>query len=160
MSDPAQVTTPSAPPPDTIPPSQPTNLTATAPTATRVDLGWTASTDNVGVTAYDIYRGGNFLVSVGAVTTYTDSTVQPNTTYGYTVLARDAANNPSPMSDPAQVTTPPAGRTYVFSDGFESANLSNGLRAAGSSRRTCCNMPGVGRSRAIRPMAPHTPRSS
>ena len=46
---------------DTIPPSQPTNLTATAPTATRVDLGWTASTDNVGVTAYDIYRGGNFL---------------------------------------------------------------------------------------------------
>ena len=124
MSDPAQVTTPSTSPPDSTPPSQPTNLSASAPTATRVELSWTASTDDVGVSAYDVFRDGNLLDSVGAVTTYTDDTVQANTTYSYTVQARDAAGNPSIMSDPAQVTTPPAARTYVFSDGFESANLS------------------------------------
>ena len=96
---------------DTTQPSQPTNLTATAPSSTRVDLGWTASTDNVGVSGYDVYRDGTLLDSVGAVTTYTDGTVQPNTTYSYSVQARDAAGNVSLMSDPAQVTTPPAART-------------------------------------------------
>ena len=42
--------------PDTTPPSTPTGLTATAASATQVNLSWTASTDNVGVTGYQVER--------------------------------------------------------------------------------------------------------
>ena len=42
--------------PDTSPPSAPTGVTATAVSATRIDLGWTASTDDVGVAGYRVER--------------------------------------------------------------------------------------------------------
>jgi chitodextrinase len=105
------------PPPDTTPPSKPVGVTANA-VAGRVDLGWQAATDDVAVTGYDIVRNGNPLVSVGAVTTYADTSVAPNTSYTYTVRARDAAGNSSPFSDPVTVTTPaapPAPQTVTFS---------------------------------------------
>jgi chitodextrinase len=95
------------PPPDTTPPSKPTGLTANA-VAGRVDLAWQAATDEVAVTGYDIFRNGAPLASIGAVTTYADTSVAPATTYTYTVRARDAAGNTSPLSDPASVTTPSA----------------------------------------------------
>src|SRR5690606_16827264 len=91
---------------DTEAPTAPTNLTATAVAPTQVDLAWTASTDNVGVTGYDIYRNGGLLTTIGAQTSYSDTTVSPATTYSYEVKARDAAGNVSPASDPASVTTP------------------------------------------------------
>jgi chitodextrinase len=99
------ITIGSPPPADTTAPSKPTGLMATA-VGGRVDLRWNAATDNVGVTGYDIFRNGSLLASVGAVTTYADTTVAPATLYTYTVRARDAANNVSPESDPAVVTTP------------------------------------------------------
>jgi Fibronectin type III domain len=102
------------PPPDTTPPSDPTNLIAVAVSPTRVDLTWTASTDNVGVTNYDIYRNGSPLVSVGAVTTYSDTTAAPSTTYNYEVRARDAAGNPSGFSNESTVTTPAAPSVLTF----------------------------------------------
>jgi uncharacterized delta-60 repeat protein len=104
LSDPATATTPA--PPDTEVPTIPTGLSATAMSPTRVDLSWTASTDNVGVTGYEIFRNGSLLDSVGSVTAYSDTTVSPSTTYSYQVRARDAAGNPSGLSNTATVTTP------------------------------------------------------
>jgi hypothetical protein len=70
-------------------------------------MAWNASTDNVGVVAYDIERDGSPLVSVdGATLDFTDSTVAPDTSYRYEVFARDAAGNTSGMSNPLDVTTP------------------------------------------------------
>ena len=62
-------------------------------------LTWTAATDNIGVTAYDIYRNGIFLVTVGpTVTSYTDSTVATGVRNTYQVAARDLAGNTTSAS--------------------------------------------------------------
>lgn len=91
---------------DTSPPTAPTNLNASTPTTTSVALTWTAGTDNIRVTGNDIYRDGSKLVSVGAVTSYTDSTVAAGSTHTYAVLAKDAAGNSSPLSNSVTATTP------------------------------------------------------
>jgi hypothetical protein len=119
-SNTALVTTPSL---DQAPPNPPTNLAAVAPSSTRVDLTWTAATDDVGVTGYDIFRGGSKIGSAGAnATAYSDTTVASSTQYSYTVQARDAAGNSSVDSNVATVTTPSAG--VLFADDFESGSLS------------------------------------
>ncbi|MGY0007830.1 discoidin domain-containing protein [Micromonospora sp. I033] len=84
---------------DTQPPSAPGNLALTEPAADQVRLTWTASTDNVGVTGYDVYANGTLRTSVGASTlTYTDT--QPaGATVSYYVRARDAAGNQSASSN-------------------------------------------------------------
>jgi chitodextrinase len=92
---------------DTTAPSAPTNLTAAPPSSTRVDLSWTASSDNVAVTGYKVFRGGSE-VGTASGTTYSDTSVQAGTSYGYTVKAYDAAGNLSPVSNTANVTTPAA----------------------------------------------------
>lgn len=95
--------------PDTIPPSYPQNVTATAVSSTRVNLTWTASTDNVGVTGYQVQRTtGTTTVTLGTSTTasYTDATAAPHTTYTYKIIAFDAAGNKSYTSGGAWVTTP------------------------------------------------------
>ena len=94
--------------PDTTPPSAPTGLTATAMSSSRVDLAWTAATDDVGVSGYEVYRDGALLATVGPTTSYSDTTVAALTTYEYKVKARDAAGNVSDFSNAALVTTPPA----------------------------------------------------
>src|SRR5205814_42362 len=73
-----------------------------------VALAWDASTDDVGVTGYDVVRDGTVIGSV-AGTSYTDGTVAPSTTYSYAVRAKDAAGNTSAASAPVPVTTPPGG---------------------------------------------------
>lgn len=97
--------------PDTQPPTTPTNLQATAVSSSRVNLSWTASTDNLVVTAYDLYRNGLPLTSVGAVTAYADTTVVASTTYQYQVRARDAAGNVSGFSNTTTVKTPTSSPT-------------------------------------------------
>ncbi len=92
------------PPPggsDTTKPSIPGGLTATASVG-QVALNWNASTDNVGVTGYRIYRGGTQIGTVGTTTSYTDTSVAANTAYSYTVRAEDAAGN---LSDPSTAAT-------------------------------------------------------
>lgn len=90
---------------DTTPPSTPTDLTASA-SGTSVTLRWTAATDNVGVSDYDIRRDGQVVTSVpGSTTTYTDSALAPNRRYAYAVVARDAQDNVSPPSTTVEVTT-------------------------------------------------------
>lgn len=93
---------------DTQAPSVPTGPRVTGTTSSSASLAWTASTDNVGVTAYDVYRDG---VQVGATsgTTLTDSGLSAATTYGYRVRARDAAGNASAQSAAVSATTTSGG---------------------------------------------------
>jgi chitodextrinase len=93
-----------APAPDTQAPSAPTNLSATATSSTQINLSWTASTDNVGVTGYRILRGGT-QVGTSATTSFSNTGLTPSTAYNYTVTAVDAAGNVSAPSAVASVTT-------------------------------------------------------
>jgi Zn-dependent metalloprotease/chitodextrinase len=89
---------------DTTPPSNPTNLAASNVTQTTVDLSWNASTDNVGVTGYEVFEGGTILGSVtGTAAQVTGLTA--STSYSFTVRAFDAAGNNSGFSNTVNVTT-------------------------------------------------------
>jgi acid phosphatase type 7 len=103
----AIVTTPG----DTTPPSAPTNLAASAASNT-VQLTWSASTDNVGVTGYQVFRNGSQIATAPS-TTYTDTSVQGATTYTYTVSATDAAGNVSAASNAVSLTTPSGILSFV-----------------------------------------------
>ncbi|MDQ1700618.1 MAG: hypothetical protein QOG34_2481, partial [Frankiaceae bacterium] len=89
---------------------------------TEIDLGWTAATDDVGVTAYKILRNGGVLTTVsGSTSSYQDRSVAGDNSYSYTVQAVDAAGNSSPNSNFASAATP---HQSLFVDGFESGGLS------------------------------------
>jgi chitodextrinase len=128
QSMPASATTPATP--DTSAPSTPTGLTATAVSSSRIDLTWTASTDNVGVTRYRLYRNGAFLTLLGNVTSYQNNGLSASTTYSYTVQAIDAAGNASGQSAPASATTPPqsANGTAILTWDPVTAPTLNGYR--------------------------------
>src|SRR5437773_2613566 len=104
-SDPVTVTVSNGPPPDTTPPSVPTGLTASAVSSSKINLSWTASFDNVGVSGYRVYRGGTQIATTSA-TSFANTGLAPSTTYSYTVAAYDAAGNVSAQSSPASATTP------------------------------------------------------
>ncbi|SNX65192.1 fibronectin type III domain protein [Streptomyces sp. TLI_55] len=93
---------------DTQAPTAPTSLRSTGKTSSTVSLAWNASTDNVGVTAYDIYSGSNQVLSVSG-TTATVSGLSASTAYTFTVKARDAAGNTSAASNAVSVTTDAGG---------------------------------------------------
>lgn len=93
------------PPADTQAPSAPTNLSASAPDGTKVNLVWTASTDNVGVAGYQIFKGGNQITTVSS-TNYTDTNVTSGASYSYTVRAYDNTGNISADSNTATITIP------------------------------------------------------
>ncbi|MGB6496515.1 MAG: Ig-like domain-containing protein, partial [Candidatus Acidiferrum sp.] len=93
---------------DTTPPSVPTGLTATAVSSSQINLSWTASTDNVGVTGYNVYRNGS-KIGTSTTTSYSDSGLTASTSYTYTVSAYDAAGNTSAQSAGASATTQAAG---------------------------------------------------
>lgn len=97
-----------APDQDTQSPTSPTNLSATAPDSTKVNLSWGASTDTIGVGSYQVYRNSTLIGSQpnSSLTSYTDSTVVAGTTYTYSVTAKDTAGNTSPMSNTASVVVP------------------------------------------------------
>jgi chitodextrinase len=100
-------------PADTSPPAAPTGLAATSVASTEVDLGWNASTDDAGVTAYRVYRNGTQVGTTGGLT-YADKSAQPSTAYTYTVAAVDAALNESTASNAVNVTTPAPVTTLTF----------------------------------------------
>ncbi|XVQ85689.1 fibronectin type III domain-containing protein [Microbispora siamensis] len=89
---------------DTTAPSVPAGLRVTGTTSSSVSLAWNASTDDVGVTGYQVYRGSQLVTTVTG-TTYTDGGLASGTTYSYTVRARDAAGNVSAASAAVSATT-------------------------------------------------------
>ncbi len=112
---------------DTQAPTAPNNLTASNITQTSVDLSWTASSDNVGVTGYEVYQDGNLLGTVSTTAAQVTG-LNPATTYTFFVKAKDAAGNLSPASNQISVTTLPdntgggctGGITaYPYYEGFE-----------------------------------------
>jgi calcineurin-like phosphoesterase family protein len=94
---------------DLVAPSTPTGVTATVIGSNHVNIMWNPSTDNVGVTAYRVYRGGVAIGTVGGhATGSADFGASPSTSYTYTVDATDGTGNRSPQSGPASATTPPS----------------------------------------------------
>lgn len=91
---------------DTQPPSAPTSPRVGGLTCRTVTLAWNASTDAVGVTAYDVYHDGQLMTSVGGSTLSTSLTVVPGATWGLYVNARDAAGNVSQASATVTITPP------------------------------------------------------
>jgi len=89
---------------DTEAPSAPTNLSANNVTETTVDLSWNASSDNVGVTGYDVYQGSSLLGNVTGTTAQITG-LTANTTYNFYVEAKDAEGNISAASNTVSVTT-------------------------------------------------------
>ena len=94
---------------DTQPPTVPTGLMATAVSSSQINLSWTASTDNVGVTGYKVFRGGTQLATITSGTSYQDTGLTASTTYSYTVSAYDAAGNNSAQTSAVSATTQAAG---------------------------------------------------
>ncbi|HTQ58129.1 MAG TPA: fibronectin type III domain-containing protein [Bryobacteraceae bacterium] len=106
-SQPVNVTTT-----DVTPPTPPGNLAATALACTYVKLTWTASQDNTQISNYKIYMGStpSNMIQIGTMpgnmTTYSDQSVNPATTYYFGVAAADSGGNLSYMSTPVAITTP------------------------------------------------------
>ncbi len=115
-------------PADTQPPTVPANLTASPIGSGRIDLAWSASTDNLGVTGYRVERcqgaGCSNFAEVGTASTnaFSDTGLTPSTSYSYRVRATDAAANLSGYSNVASGTTQPAViaglvASYAFGEG-------------------------------------------
>ena len=110
----ADMAAPLGGPPDTTVPSQVSGLVASAVSSSRVDLSWSAASDNVGVTGYEVERcQGAGCSSFAAVTTvstlsWSDTGRSPGTSYSYRVRARDAAGNTGAYSSVATAVTPAA----------------------------------------------------
>lgn len=102
------------PVPDTMAPSAPTNLTASAISSSQILLNWTAATDNIGVAGYRVERcqGSDCTTFVQTatptITSYADSGLSASTTYVYRARAADAAGNLSAYSMSASAATPVA----------------------------------------------------
>jgi chitodextrinase len=111
--------------PDTTAPSTPAGLTATAVSSSQINLSWAAATDNVGVTGYNVFRGGMLIATLGAVTTFQNNGLAASTTYSYTIRARDAAGNVSGESISANATTRAPNTTAILMwDPVTATNLS------------------------------------
>jgi hypothetical protein len=94
---------------DSQSPTMPTGLAATAVSYDQVNLSWNASTDNVGVSGYRIFRNGSLVASSVTAPSFSDTGLTGNAAYNYQVAAYDAVGNLSQWSaPPVSVMTPPA----------------------------------------------------
>ena len=131
----ASATTPT---PDTQAPTQPGTLSATAVSATEVDLAWGAATDNVGVTGYQLERcsGASCTtfaqIATPTATSYKDTAVAASTSYSYRVRATDAAGNLSPYTNTASASTPAAPAGLVAAYGFDEGSGTTVSDASGN----------------------------
>jgi len=125
--------------PDTTALSTPTGFTSTAVSSNQINLSWDASTDDIGVTGYNVYRDGVFLKSVTGTST-SDTGLNPDIEYCYTVSAYDAAGNESGQSSEACATTQTPTdvseiiRVSVASDGTQGNNHSVSSSISGDGR--------------------------
>ncbi|WP_199041829.1 cellulose binding domain-containing protein [Glycomyces salinus] len=114
---------------DTEPPTAPTGLTVTATTSGSVSLSWDASSDDTGVTGYDVHRDGTAVLDVSG-TSATVTGLEPATTYEFTVTARDAAGNASAAGGPVTATTDAGGGSGDTIDVATGAELEAALADA------------------------------
>ncbi|MES2117719.1 MAG: carbohydrate binding domain-containing protein [Pseudomonadota bacterium] len=117
---------------DTTAPSAPSGLSATAIGSNTVTLNWTASTDNVGVAGYYVYRNGVQIASVATGTSYTDNTVAASTSYSYTVQAYDAMVNVSAASTALAVTTSGGACQVAFTIANANTSMGQNLYVVGN----------------------------
>ncbi len=116
-------------PADTSGPTAPTNLTAVGSNSTTINLSWTASTDNVGVVGYNVFRdGGGTPIATVSATNFSDTGLGISSTHSYTVKAFDGANNSSLASNTATATT--------LGNDTTPPTVPTGLTATGSSTTT------------------------
>ncbi|WP_310555225.1 M4 family metallopeptidase [Flavobacterium sp.] len=106
---------------DITAPSTPASLAASGTTSSSTNLSWTASTDNVGVTGYNVYNGTTLITSLTG-TSGTVSGLTGSTTYSFTIKAKDAAGNLSDSSNAVSVTTLIPSVTYCASKGNNTAD--------------------------------------
>lgn len=91
---------------DELPPTAPAGLAATATSSSTIDLSWSAATDNVGVTGYEIFRDGvATAIAKTNGTSFSDQGLAADSTHSYVVLAFDEAGNRSALSNTASATT-------------------------------------------------------
>jgi fibronectin type 3 domain-containing protein len=113
--------------PDTQAPTTPSNLQASVASSSSINLTWTASTDNVGVTGYKVERCSGAsctsFTQIGTPSTnaYSDTGLSASTLYRYRVMANDAAGNNSDSSGIAQASTPVAPPSPTFVSEYETA---------------------------------------
>jgi len=106
---PASNTATASTPADTAAPSAPTSVTATAPNSTTVNLSWAASSDDVGVVNYRVFRDGGLTpIATVTETSFSDIGLAVGSTHSYVVAAVDGANNQSAASTTVTITTPGA----------------------------------------------------
>lgn len=113
---------------DTENPTVPTNLTITGSSSSTVSLSWTSSTDNIGVTSYDVYVNSAFKSSVSGTTAIVNG-LTPETTYSFYVVAKDTAGNSSNQSNSVN------GSTTIISSSCASESFEN-IPASASSYAT------------------------
>jgi chitodextrinase len=123
--------------PDTQAPSTPSNVQASSVSQTSATISWNASSDNVGVTGYDVYRGAT-LVSSTSATSFNATGLSANTNYTYSVRAKDAAGNVSnagsvtftTLSNQVTYCTSSGSRTqYEWIDNVELGGIANATGA-------------------------------
>ncbi|MCM3628291.1 NPCBM/NEW2 domain-containing protein [Paenibacillus glycanilyticus] len=108
--------------PDAEPPGKPAGMTAAVSGATTASLTWSASTDNKGVTGYEVFRGG-ILIGTTSGTAYEATGLLPGTPNTFTVKAKDAAGNRSEASDPATaVQSAPEADVYLSDYAWDSGS--------------------------------------
>lgn len=118
-----------APTADTTPPSVPASLVATPASSSSIGLAWAASTDNVAVTGYRVFRGATQVAAPGA-TSFVDTGLAPSTAYTYTVRATDAAGNVSAASTAASATTLAAGGATTTLSATDDSYVRDGSNSA------------------------------
>jgi hypothetical protein len=91
--------------PDSSPPTAPTNLSTSVISPSQINLVWSASTDNVGVTGYGVYQNNSATPILRASTNYASIGLTAGTLYSYYVVAYDAAGNTSVQSATVSATT-------------------------------------------------------
>jgi chitodextrinase len=113
--------------------------------ATEIDLSWNPSSDNVGVTGYQIRRDGT-LIATSTTTTFLDAGLAASTTFSYTIAARDAAGNVSTNSTTVNATTPSAPPPPVAPPpltGTALGNLANSMAPGTWAQLTAANQDAV-----------------
>jgi endoglucanase len=114
---------------DQTPPTTPGNVRVTGTTTTTVSLAWNASTDDVGVTGYQVTRGTTIVGNVTGLS-FTDTGLTANTTYSYTVRALDASGKQSAASTAVSATTAQIAQDYTVAVAPTSLNLARGGTAS------------------------------